>query len=135
MAHKEYNVLEVVDVLRRFLAGDSIRAIARSKEMDRNTVRKYLRLAEERGFSVEFSGNLDELAYQIFAAVHPETPVPGEKKRDEMLLPHEQMINGWLEKEKLTLTKVHIKLIRIGVDVSYSAQWRFARCRCPHCSC
>jgi transposase len=127
MAHKEYNVLEVVDVLRRYLAGDSIRAIARSKEMDRNTVRKYLRLAEDKGFSVEFSGNLDELAYQIFAAVHPEKPEPGEKKRDEILLPHEQMINGWLENEKLTLTKVHIKLIRIGVDVSYSALWRFAR--------
>lgn len=37
MAHKEYNVLEIVDVLRRYLAGDSIRSISRSTGMDRNT--------------------------------------------------------------------------------------------------
>ena len=35
MAYKEYNVLEIVDVLRRYVAGDSIRGIARSKGMDR----------------------------------------------------------------------------------------------------
>ena len=29
MAHKEYNVVQIVDVLRRYLAGDSIRLIAR----------------------------------------------------------------------------------------------------------
>ena len=127
MGHKEYNVLEVIDVLRRYVAGDSIRAIARSKNMDRNTVRKYLRVAEEKGFSVEFGGDLDEMAYSIFALVHPEKPGTGEKKRDEELLPHEPMISGWLEKEKLTLTKVHIKLARNGVDISYSALWRFAR--------
>ena len=72
MGHKEYDVLEVVDVLRRYLKGDSIRAIARSKGMDRNTVRKYLRVAEERGLSPEFRGDVDEMAYRIFRAVHPE---------------------------------------------------------------
>jgi DNA-binding Lrp family transcriptional regulator len=72
MGHKEYDVLEAVDVLRRNLEGDSIRAIARPKGMDRNTVRKYLRIAEERGLSQEFRGDLDEMAYQIFRSVHPE---------------------------------------------------------------
>ena len=57
MGHKEYDVLEVVDVLRRYLEGDSIRAIARSKGMDRNTVRKYLRIAEEKGLSAGFRGD------------------------------------------------------------------------------
>jgi len=127
MAHKEYNVLEIVDVLRRYLAGDSIRLISRSKDMDRNTVRKYLRIGEENGFTVEFDGDLDEMAYRIFTAVHPEGGETQEIKRDAILLPHEQRIAEWLEKEKLTLTKVHIKLTRMNVNVSYSGLWRFAR--------
>jgi transposase len=127
MAHKEYNVLEVVDILRRYLAGDSIRGIARSKGMDRNTVRKYIRIAAEQGFSAKFDGDLDEMAYGIFSRVHPEKREETENKRDKILLPHEKTISDWLEKNKLTLTKVHIKLIRKGVDVSYSALWRFAR--------
>ncbi len=66
MGNKEHDVLEVVDVLRRYLEGDSIRAIARSKGMDRNTVRKYLRIAEEKGLGIEFKGDVDEMAYRRF---------------------------------------------------------------------
>ena len=87
MGHKEYNVLEIVDVLRRYVAGDSIRSMASSKNIDRNTVRKYLRLAEEYGFSVDYPGDLDEMAYRIFVAVHPEDREAGIKKRDETLPP------------------------------------------------
>ena len=127
MAHKEHDVLEVVDVLRRFVGGDSIRSIARSKNIDRNTVRKYLRIAEENGFSAESAGDLDELAYRIFATVHPQARRESDIQRNRMLLPYEAKIGEWLHKDELTLTKVHIKLVRIGVDVPYIALWRFAR--------
>ena len=128
MAHKEYNVLEIVDVLRRYLAGDSIRSISRSKGMDRNTVRKYLRSGAAQGFGIGYEGELDEIAYKIFADVHfKDGRDEVEKKRDKVLLAHEQTISRWLKKEELTLTKVHIKLRRMGVSVSYSALWRFAR--------
>ena len=127
MAHKEYNVVQIVDVLRRYLAGDSIRLIARSTGMDRNTVRKYIRNAEENGFDMAFTGELDEMAYLIFRAVHPDQGKGTESKRDQILLPHEEKICKWLEKQNLTLTKVHIKLLRLGVEVSYSGLYRFAR--------
>lgn len=127
MAHKEYNVLEVVDVLRRYLAGDSIRLIARSKGMDRNTVRKYLRAAEQRGFGARFGGDLDEVGYEVFRAVHPEQRSESQILRDRILLPHHQTISKWLESDDLTLTKVHAKLERMNVRVSYSGLWRFAR--------
>ena len=127
MAYKEYYVIEIVDVLRRYLAGDSIRSIARSKGMDRNTVRKYLRYAEEKGFTASFEGDLDEMAYHVFREVHPENGEEAETKRNKILMPHRETIRKWLETEKLTLTKVHIKLSRKGVIVSYSALWRFAR--------
>ena len=74
-----------------------------------------------------FTGELDEMAYLIFRAVHPDRGKETESKRDQILLPHEQKICKWLEKQNLTLTKVHIKLLRLGVEVSYSGLYRFAR--------
>ena len=127
MGHKEYNVIEIVDILRRWLKGDGLRKIARATGMDRNTVRKYIRIAEEKGVSMDFKGELDEIAYLIFSEVYPEKKEGLENKRDSILLPHKETITDWLEKKKLTLTKVHIKLQRIGVDVSYSGLYRFSR--------
>ena len=51
MARKEYTVVDVVDILRRVQHGYSIRAITRATGMDRNTLRKYLRLACKKGFT------------------------------------------------------------------------------------
>jgi len=50
MARKEYMVVDVVDILRRLQNGYSIRAVTRATGMDRNTLRKYLRLAYKKGF-------------------------------------------------------------------------------------
>jgi len=127
MGHKEYNVIEIVDILRRWLKGDGLREIARATGMDRNTVRKYIRIAEEKGFCIDFTGDLDEIAYLIFSEVHPEKSKELENKRDRILLPYKETITDWLENKKLTLTKVQIKLKRMGVDVSYSGLYRFSR--------
>lgn len=127
MGHKEYNLIEIVDILRRWLEGDGFRKIAMATGMDRNTVRKYIRIAEEKGVSIDFNGDLDEIAYLIFSEVHPEKKARLENKRDRILLPHKETITEWLEKKKLTLTKVHIKLQRMGVEVSYSGLYRFSR--------
>ena len=48
MARKEYSMIKIVDVLRRYQQGDKIRAISRSTGIDRNTVRKYPRMASIR---------------------------------------------------------------------------------------
>ena len=72
MAQREYNVVEIVDVLRKYLAGDSIRQITQSTDMDRNTERKSIRNAEENGFDMEFADDLDEMAFLIFRAVYPD---------------------------------------------------------------
>ena len=127
MGHKEYNLIEIVDILRRWLEGDGFRKIAMATGMDRNTVRKYIRIAEEKGVCIDFNGDLDEIAYLIFSEVHPEKKARLENKRDHILLPHKETITEWLEKKKLTLTKVHIKLQRMGVEVSYSGLYRFSR--------
>ena len=45
MGHKEYSVTNIIDILRRAKAKDSLRRIARATGMDRKTISNYLRLA------------------------------------------------------------------------------------------
>ncbi|HSW37874.1 MAG TPA: IS21 family transposase [Acidobacteriota bacterium] len=129
MAHKEDGVTEILDILRRAQAKDSIRRIARATGVARNTVRNYFRLAAEHGFSEAVpSGRLQEIALAVFRAVHgigsPDCTPPGAAAP---LTPHREMIGDWLEKDGLTLTKAHIKLGRMGVAVTYSTLYRYAR--------
>jgi len=70
MGHKEYNVIEIVDILRRRLEGDSMKAIAKATGMDRNTVRKYIRIAEEKGVSFDYKDDLDEIAYHLIWVIN-----------------------------------------------------------------
>ena len=125
MVRKEYSMVEIVDVLRRYQQGDKIRAISRSTGIDRNTVRKYLRMAEEKGFSKDGTIDLDSLATEVFQEAQGPSGPPA--VRDPVLGPYQQFFTQWLEKEQLTLTKIHIKLARMGVTVSYSSLYRYAR--------
>lgn len=125
MARKEYSMIEIVDVLRRYQQGDTIRAISRSTGIDRNTVRKYLRAAEGKGFSRDGLIDLESLATEVFQqAQGPSGPPAG---RDPVLDPYQPLLTEWLEKDQLTLTKIHIKLARMGVTVSYSSLYRYVR--------
>ena len=127
MAHKEYGVTDITDILRRARAGDSIRRTARATGMDRKTISNYLRLATTYGFTVNTADNqLNDIALAIFRAVH-ECDNRDEPGAAAPLIPHHDLLGDWLEKDKLTLTKAHIKLKRMGVSVTYSTLYRYAR--------
>lgn len=125
MARKEYAVIEILDILRRYQAGDSIRKISKSTGLSRNTLKKYIEIAEEQGFSIDAEVDLHEVAFAVFSAIHRDIGHTGSSKNDELLLPYKDVITHWLSGEELTLTKVHIKLQRQGVGVSYIALYRF----------
>ena len=127
MADKEYTVIEIVDVLRRQLAGDNISAIARSTGMDRKTVRKYIRIAEGKGLSAGSEAKVEDVACEVFREIHGDDNGSDETVRDSILLPHKEAISDWLQRKDLTLTKVHMKLLRTGVETSYSSLYRFAQ--------
>ena len=127
MSDKEYTVIEIVDVLRRQAAGDNISAIARSTGMDRKTVRKYIRIAEGKGFTKEPDTNLEDIAYEVFREINGNDNDGDGNTRDSILLPHKESIAEWLDRERLTLTKVHMKLLRSGVETSYSSLYRFVQ--------
>ena len=71
MAHKEYGVTDIFDILRRAQAGDSIRRIAKATGVDRKTISNYLRIAAEHGFERgSADDHLTETASTVFRAVH-----------------------------------------------------------------
>ena len=70
MAHKEYGVTDIIDILRRARAGDSIRRTAAATGTDRKTISNYLRLAAAHGFTTTTADNqLSEIALAVFRAV------------------------------------------------------------------
>ena len=53
MAYREMRMVDIDQVIRRWLAGEGIRSIGRSTSLDRNTVRRIVRLAETAGVQRE----------------------------------------------------------------------------------
>jgi transposase len=128
MAHKEYGVTTIIDILRRAKAQDGLRRIARSTGLDRNTIRSYLRLAATHGFTgTSADEQLPEIAAAVIRSIHGGAARAGEPGACAPLLPHRELLSSWLEHDGLTLTKAHLKLGRLGVAVTYSTLYRYAR--------
>lgn len=128
MAYRELHMIEVREVLRRFTLGDGMRAIARGTGVDRKTVAKYLRAAEELGLQRGGPLPTDEQVSAVAAQVRaPKAVVPRESA--QALEPVREQIRAWLA-EGLRLTKVHRRLRAQGVPVSYSTLYRFAQTHC-----
>jgi transposase len=53
MAYREVTILDIWEIVRRWHSGQGIREIARALECDRNTVRRYTRLARSAGVTRE----------------------------------------------------------------------------------
>ena len=127
MGHKEYGVTDILDILRRLKAKDSQRRISRATGIDPKTIRTYLRIATMHGFTDTVPDDeLAEIATAVIREVYGNDNKNSEPGASAPLLPHRELISGWLETEKLTLTKVHIKLARMGVAVTYSTLYRYA---------
>ena len=126
MAYREVGMMDIEQVIRRWLVGEKIRAIARLTGMDRNTVRRIVRSAEKVGVQREGWPDQDKLQAIRQCIGRPGATVAA-GEAEERLKPRADQIRAWLEKDHLLLTKVHELLGREGLEVSYSALYRFAR--------
>ena len=130
MAFREVTVVQVKEVLRRWMRGDGERPIASGVGVDRKTARRYITAAVELG--VDRAGGeeqlTDELIGQLVERVRPHrTDGHGEAWRT--LLGEEERITKWVE-EDLTVVKIGILLARNGVVVPHRTLARFAVERC-----
>jgi transposase len=130
MAYREMRMVDIDQVIRRWLAGEGIRSIGRSTGLDRKTVRRIVRLAENAGVQREAPWPDPSKLKAIREGMgRPGAPVsPGEA--EQRLKPRIDQIRAWLNTDRLLLTKVHELLAREGLVVSYSALRRFARKWC-----
>lgn len=130
MAYREVRRMDIDQIIRRWLAGEKIRAIARSTGADRNTVRRIVRFAENEGIGQETpwpdEGKLQVIRQRMG---RPGTAVASSEP-EQRLKPRTEQIQAWLDKDHLLLSKVHELLGREGLAVSYSSLYRFARKWC-----
>lgn len=127
MPYREVRIVDCLDVLRRWLAEDGIRSIARSTGLDRKTVRRLVKAAQQLGLNPGDPWPEDEKVSAFTSlAKRPRPPTPpGET--EAVLLNHRDQIRHWLEKDNLLLTKVQELLARDGVLVPYPSLHRFAQ--------
>jgi transposase len=127
MAFREVRVFEVREVLRLWLRGEGLRPISRLAGMDRKTVRRYVEVAEELG--VDRAGGEDQLSDELLGLViervRPDrTDGRGEARR--LLDVHRDQLVAWLQRDGLTVVKVHELLGRQGVVVPERTLHRYA---------
>jgi hypothetical protein len=112
----------VLDVLLRWQAGGSIRAIARETRLDRKTVRKYLAVARtmrlERWMAID-----EEVAVALTHAVRR---APSRVSETQQRLEAERELLLRCLAHRMNLTRIHAALGRLGVRVSYATLRRFA---------
>lgn len=127
MPYREVRVVDCVEVLRRWLAGDKIRSISRSTGLDRKTVRRFVKVAQKLELKPGIPWPEEKtVAAFVSNAKRPRPPTPpGET--EALLLSHRDQIRHWLEKDDLLLTKVHELLARDGILVPYQSLHRFAQ--------
>jgi transposase len=130
MAFREVSVVQVKELLRRWIHGDGERPIARGVGVSRTTARNYIAAALELG--VDRDGGeeqfTDELIGQICERVRPHRP-DGHGESWRKLLQEEQQIKGWID-DGLTVVKIGILLRRQGIEVPHRTLARFAVERC-----
>jgi transposase len=126
MGYREVSVVEIREVLRRWVRGEGLRAIVRNTGVDRKTVRRYVDAAV--GLGVVADGDESQLTDGMIGlvclAVRPDRP-RGHGAAWEALEPHLELVKGWV-KDDLTLVKIHVLLGRRGVVVPYRTLHRFA---------
>lgn len=128
MGYREKGRMEIVELVRRWQAGESERAIARQTSMARATVGKYLTAAQalglERGGASPTEAQLGRLG-QLSRVVGVARPrVAPERER---LAAERERIARWLGDDRLQLTRVQELLAQEGLRVTYSTLRRFVQ--------
>jgi transposase len=132
MAYREVGMVHIREIVRRWRAGDGLRAIARALGVDRKTIAEYVRLAQAAGVERGGTPPTDTQLAAIAACRRPGRPGTLTEPSAEIqaLWAHHETIRRWLSEDELRLTKVYRRLREQGVAVSYSTLYRFARAQC-----
>ena len=116
MAYKEVQRVDISEVVRRWQAGGSRRRIASGTGLSRETVGKYIALAEGMGVSRERPTPTEEQLGRLAAISRP-GPQHGAVPTEDRLAPWADQIYHWLTGGGLQLTRVQELLAQRGCPV------------------
>jgi transposase len=119
MAYREVSRMEYEEVVRRWQAGESQRAIARALGLARNTVAAYIRAASAE----PAGGGAAKPMPRRQPGPSLEQPGPAVAR----LAPYQEQIARWLRDERLKLTRIQELLDQQGLVVTYTTLRRFVR--------
>jgi DNA-binding CsgD family transcriptional regulator len=130
MAFREVSVVQIREVLRRWLKGESERRIAQGAGVDRKTVRRYIQGAIDLG--LDRNGGEEQLTGELFGQiverVRPQRP-DGHGEAWRELIARQDQITKWVD-DGLTVVKIGTLLCRSGTQVPQRTLARFAVERC-----
>jgi transposase len=130
MVFREVTVVQVREVLRRWLRREGLRRLAVGAGVDRKTARRYIEAAVASGLDRDGDEEqlTDELIGAVVEAVRPARP-GGHGASWELLLAHEDDIRSWV-KADLSVAKIGDLLGRQGVFVPERTLQRFCAEHC-----
>lgn len=126
MAYREITMIEIKEVLRRWVSGIPKKRLAAQLGLDPKTVRRYVKEAENCGVRLEdgLTGLTDELVGAVVVAL--KQPAAHPHGDPWWACEAERSIIEAHLKDGLRLTKILRLLTRKGVQVPYSTLHRFA---------
>lgn len=124
MSYREVHVIEVKEVVRLWSLGESQRRIAGLTRLDRKTVRRYVKAAQESGLRPGEPVS-EALVGEVLGRVRAQGP--GVRSSSwSVCSAHRELLAGWLE-ESIPLSKVQELLRRhSGLLVPYRTLHRYA---------
>jgi len=128
MAYREVHMTEIKEILLRIASGYPIRSISRSLGIHRETIKNYINTSLELGVDPGKDGVTDELVEKIKSQLAGKSK-PLTIPRDNILLPHKDRIETYLEKG-IKGSKVMTLLARDGIVVGSSSFYRFINSSC-----
>jgi transposase len=126
MGYRELSRMEMVEVVRRWQMGESQRAIARASGVARETVKKYLRAAEELGLAANGPPpSEDQVVRLVQVGRVVSEPRTWASPQADRLEPYRKQITTWLQDEHLQVTRVQELLGHQGLHIPYTTLERF----------
>lgn len=121
--YRELTMTEVREVLRRWQAKQSHKAIARGTRIDRKTVRRYIEMAQKLGVKLETELS-DAVVHEVAQSVQAR-PLPEPSEAWRAVESHRAQLEKWTE-QGLRLSRMHALLVRDGADIKYATLRRYA---------
>jgi len=124
MAYQEVSRVEITELIRRWQAGGTVRGIARTTGLSRNTIKKYIQAAQSLGLTPAGPPPAEDQVVSL-VRINVTGRRPAAIPAEGVLGPWADQIHRWLKEEKLQLTRIQELLMGHHVDVAYTTLRRF----------